>query len=82
MNSLLRIAVLPLAVSGLLLLSTNLLLAQGEPTKPKGTPEKVAGENGRNELDQLLDDTEVRQLTYSPDKKLLAHLDGQNERIK
>ncbi len=34
------ISVLPLAVSGVLLLSTNLLLAQGEPAKPEGTPEK------------------------------------------
>ena len=76
MNRLTRIAVLPLAVSGFFLVSTNLLLAQSEPAKPEGTSEKVAGENGRDELDQLLEDAEERQLTYSPDKKLLAHLDG------
>ena len=49
---------------------------KSEPAQPEGTPEKGAGENGRDELDQLLDDAEERQLTYSPDKKLVAHLDG------
>ena len=45
-----------------------------EPAKPEGSPEKGAGENRRDELEQLLEDAEERQLTYSPDKKLLAHL--------
>lgn len=76
MNRLTRIAVLPLAVSSFLLVCTNLLLAQSEPVKPKGTSEEVVGEEVRDELNQLLDDTEEKQLTYSPDKKLLAHLDG------
>ncbi len=76
MNRSLRLAYLPLAVSSFLLVSTNLLLAQSEPAKPEGTSEEVVGEEVRDELDQLLDDAEEKQLTYSPDKKLLAHLDG------
>ncbi|MEQ9409279.1 MAG: hypothetical protein RIK87_16205 [Fuerstiella sp.] len=74
MNSSLRLAYWPVAVSGFLLVSTSLLHVQGEPAKPEGTQEKVALENGRNELDQVLEDAEEGQLTYSPDKKLLAHL--------
>lgn len=75
MNRVTQIAVLPLAVSGIFFVSTNLLLAQSESAKPEGTPEKVAGENVQNELDQLLEDAGKRQLTYSPDNRLLAHLD-------
>ena len=48
--------------------------SKSEPAKPEETPEKGAGENRRDELDQLLEDAEEGQLTYSPDKKLLAHL--------
>ncbi|MEL6898507.1 MAG: hypothetical protein AAFP90_20620, partial [Planctomycetota bacterium] len=73
MDSPLRSAYRPPAVIGFLLVSTNLLLAQGEPAKPEGTQEKVAGENP---LNQLLEDAEGKQLAYSPDKKLLGHLDG------
>ena len=76
MDSSLRLAYWPLAVSGFLLLSTNLLLAQGEPANMKRTQEEVAEEDARNELEQLLEDAGERQLTYSPDKKLLAHLGG------
>ena len=47
-----------------------------EPAKPDATPKKTAEENGKNELDQLLEDADERQLIYGPDKKLLAHLDG------
>ena len=75
MNRSLQLAYLPLAVSGLLLVSTNLLLAQSEPAEAAGTPQEVAGEKVRDELDQLLDEAKEKQLTYSPDKKLLAHLD-------
>lgn len=76
MNRPLRLAYLPLAVSSFLLVSTNLLLAQSEPAKPEGTSEEVVGEEALDELDQLLDDAEDKQLTYSPDKRLLVHLDG------
>jgi len=47
-----------------------------ETAKQEGTPEKGAVEEEKNELDQLLEDADERQLTYSPDKKLVAHLDG------
>ena len=73
MDSSIRLAYTPLAVIGFLLGSTNLLLAQGEPAKLEGTQEEVAGENA---LNQLLGDAEEKRLTYSPDKRLLAHLDG------
>ena len=76
MNRLTRIAVLPLAVSSVFFASTNFLLAQSEPAKTEGTSEAVLGEEVRDELNQLLDDTKEKQLTYSPDKRLLAHSDG------
>jgi hypothetical protein len=41
----------------------------------KGTPETGADVNQRDELDQLLEEVEKERLAYSPDKKLLAHLD-------
>lgn len=49
---------------------------QTEPAKLDGTSEGDATENRCDELDQLLEDAEEKQLTYSPDKKLVAHLDG------
>jgi WD40 repeat protein len=48
--------------------------SKSEPAKPEETPEMGAGENGRDELDQLLEEAEKERLAYSPDKKLLAHL--------
>jgi hypothetical protein len=48
---------------------------KSEPAKPKGTPETGVGENERDELEQLLEEAEKERLAYSPDKKLLAHLD-------
>ena len=51
------------------------LLAQSEPAKLDGTSKEAVGEEVRDELDQLLDDTKGKLLTYSPDKRLLAHLD-------
>jgi hypothetical protein len=48
--------------------------SKSEPSKPEGTSEGGAEENGRNELDQLLEEAEGKQLAYSPDKKLMAHL--------
>jgi hypothetical protein len=52
-----------------------------EPAKPEETPVTGAGENGRDELDQLLEEARKERLAYSPDKKLLAHLDGRQVTI-
>ena len=47
---------------------------KSEAAKPEGTSKEGAGDSGRNELDQLLEEAEKERLAYSPDKKLLAHL--------
>lgn len=75
MNKLIRIAGLLLTVSGVLFLSVNFSSAQSETAKPESTQEKVAGGNARDDLAQLLEDAKERQVTYSGDKKLLAHID-------